>query len=117
MLEGVVLLEVRGAGRGISSTLSPPGASLTHHLPLNLAVVRTLVDAVASLSVAYGSADEQVIAEDTLNGHQLQVSLRQDVWGWTLIVRGTPPLNAIVSFHRICRGEHRSASADWWCSR
>jgi hypothetical protein len=61
--------------------------------------IRSLVDAGARLGTAYGSAHEQLIAEDTLNGHQLQVYLRQDPEGWTLIVRGTPPLDAIISLH------------------
>jgi hypothetical protein len=54
---------------------------------------------VKRLGVAYGSADEQIIAEDMFNGHQLQVYLRQDSGSWSLIVRGNPPLDAIISLH------------------
>lgn len=85
---------------------------LTHHISVSPAVIGQLVDAETRLGVAYGSADEQIIAEDTLNGHRLQVSLRRDRPGWTLIVRGIPPLDAIISLHADRYSRHTAFSIE-----
>jgi hypothetical protein len=87
-----------------------PSTRLSHHIPLSPAAVRSLVDAQVRQGVPYGSADEQIIAEDTLNGHLLQVSLRQDTGSWTLAVRATPPLDAIISLHADRYSRHAAFS-------
>ena len=75
-----------------------PSTGLAYRISVGPAI-RLLADAEGRLGTAYGSGPEQLIAEDTINGHELQVYLRQDREGWTLIVRGAPPLEAIISLH------------------
>jgi hypothetical protein len=89
-----------------------PGPGLSHRIPVSPAAIRSLVDAGSRLGVAYGCTYEQIIAEDTINGHQLQVYLRQDVEGWTLIVRGALPPDAIVSFHAGHYSRHATFNAE-----
>lgn len=59
--------------------------------------VQALIAAHAQLGASYGVEDEQIIAEDSLLGHRLLVSMRRELTGWSLIVRGDPPLEAIIS--------------------
>lgn len=89
----------------------PLSTGHTYHIVVGPAI-QSLVDAWSRLGTAYGSAYEQIIAEDTLNGHQVQVYLRQDVESWTLIVRGALPLDAIVSLHADHYSWHTTFNAE-----
>ncbi len=82
-----------------------------YRISITAATIQLLLDAHERLGPAYGSSDEQIIAEGDLNGHQLQVCLRQDTEGWTLLVRGTPPFDAIVSLFANQQSQHQWLSA------
>jgi hypothetical protein len=69
-----------------------------HRIAVGADTVRMFLAARALLGTAYGSTDEQMIAEDMLVGHMLQVTLRQDDAGWALTVWTNPGLRAWVIF-------------------
>jgi hypothetical protein len=81
----------------LAERLEPVVPSQPYRITIGPAV-QALLDTRARLGTAYGAEDEQVIAEDSLGGHGLQVTLRHDERGWTLTVRATPALRASVLF-------------------
>jgi hypothetical protein len=81
----------------LAERLEPPVPPQPHRIVIGPAV-QALLETRARLGAAYGAEDEQLIAEDSLGGHALQVTLRHDASGWTLTVRATPALRAEVIF-------------------
>lgn len=82
----------------MSEEVAPAQPGSPYRIIIGAPIIRAFLDAQSRLGSAYGPQDELTIAEDTLGGHQIEVSLRHDQTGWMLTVRASPALRAWVNF-------------------